>query len=41
MKFIVFTGATGNQGSSVADVFLQELQWRIAAVTRKPASENA
>ncbi|KAL2859415.1 hypothetical protein BJX68DRAFT_226229 [Aspergillus pseudodeflectus] len=40
-KLIVILGATGNQGGSVAEVFLQEPQWRVRAVTRNPASAKA
>ncbi|KAJ5763046.1 NmrA-like family protein [Penicillium manginii] len=40
-KLIVILGATGNQGGSVAEVFLQEPQWRVRAVTRNPASKKA
>lgn len=40
-KLIVILGATGNQGGSVAQVFLQEPQWRVRAVTRNPASAKA
>ncbi|KAJ5816529.1 NmrA-like family protein [Penicillium robsamsonii] len=40
-KLIVILGATGNQGGSVAEVFLQEPQWRVRAVTRNPASTKA
>lgn len=40
-KLIVILGATGNQGGSVAEVFLQEPQWRVRAVTRNPLSTKA
>jgi uncharacterized protein YbjT (DUF2867 family) len=40
-KLIVILGATGNQGGSVAEVFLQEPEWRVRAVTRNPASAKA
>lgn len=40
-KLIVILGATGNQGGSVADVFLQEPQWRVRAVTRNVSSTKA
>jgi uncharacterized protein YbjT (DUF2867 family) len=40
-KLIVILGATGNQGGSVAQAFLQEPQWRVRAVTRNPASAKA
>jgi hypothetical protein len=40
-KLIVILEATGNQGGSVAEVFLQEPQWRVRAVTRNPFSTKA
>ncbi|KAJ5758020.1 uncharacterized protein N7511_006714 [Penicillium nucicola] len=40
-KLIVILGATGNQGGSVAEVFLREPQWRVRAVTRNPTSTKA
>ncbi|KAJ5607025.1 NmrA-like family protein [Penicillium hordei] len=40
-KLIVILGATGNQGGSVAEVFLQEPQWRVRAVTRNPTGTKA
>jgi uncharacterized protein YbjT (DUF2867 family) len=40
-KLIVILGATGNQGGSVAQVFLQEPEWRVRAVTRNPSSAKA
>ncbi|GAD97410.1 conserved hypothetical protein [Paecilomyces variotii No. 5] len=33
-KLIVILGITGNQGASVADVFLQERGWKLRGVTR-------
>ncbi|KAG6856862.1 hypothetical protein H0H87_012679 [Tephrocybe sp. NHM501043] len=41
MKLIVIIGITGNQGASVADVFLQEPGWRIRGVTRNTAKESS
>ena len=40
-KTIVVLGATGNQGGSVADVFLGEPGWQVRAVTRNPSSTKA
>lgn len=40
-KLIVILGATGNQGGSVAEVFLQDPKWRVRAVTRNPVSPKA
>ncbi|GIC92827.1 NmrA/HSCARG family protein [Aspergillus udagawae] len=40
-KIIVILGATGNQGGSVAETFLQEPQWHVRAVTRNPLSTKA
>jgi NAD(P)-dependent dehydrogenase (short-subunit alcohol dehydrogenase family) len=40
-KIIVVLGATGNQGGSVADVFLSEPEWQVRAVTRNPSSTKA
>ncbi|KAJ0413507.1 NAD(P)-binding protein [Aspergillus carlsbadensis] len=40
-KLIVILGATGNQGGSVAQVFLQEQEWHVRAVTRNPSSAKA
>lgn len=40
-KLIVILGATGNQGGSVADAFLDEPQWRVRAVTRRPNGSKA
>lgn len=40
-KLIVVLGATGNQGGSVAKVFLQEPGWKVRAVTRNASSAKA
>lgn len=40
-KTIVVTGATGNQGSSVARTFLELENWHVRAVTRDPTSPAA
>ncbi|KAL4892943.1 NAD(P)-binding protein [Aspergillus ambiguus] len=40
-KLIVILGATGNQGGSVAETFLQEPEWRVRAVTRNPLGPKA
>lgn len=40
-KLIVILGATGNQGGSVAEAFLDEPQWRVRAVTRNPNGNKA
>ncbi|KAL5358817.1 hypothetical protein BJX96DRAFT_173796 [Aspergillus floccosus] len=40
-KLIVILGATGNQGGSVAETFLDEPQWRVRAVTRNPNGRKA
>lgn len=40
-KLIVVVGATGNQGGSVVNTFLQEPDWRIRGITRNPASASA
>ncbi|KAH7316939.1 hypothetical protein B0I35DRAFT_451737 [Stachybotrys elegans] len=36
-KLIVIIGITGNQGSSVADAFLQDSGWKIRGLTRDPS----
>ena len=38
-KLIVVTGATGKQGSSVANTFLTLPYWHVRALTRNPSSE--
>ncbi|KAG0645816.1 hypothetical protein D0Z07_7777 [Hyphodiscus hymeniophilus] len=40
-KIIVVIGATGNQGSSVADTFIKLPGWKVRAVTRNPSSPAA
>lgn len=40
-KLIVVLGATGNQGSSVVNTFLQDSAWLIRGVTRNPSSAKA
>ncbi|EEU34860.1 uncharacterized protein NECHADRAFT_64914 [Fusarium vanettenii 77-13-4] len=40
-KLIVILGATGNQGGSVANVFLEEPGWQVRAVTRNTTSHKA
>lgn len=35
-KLIVIIGITGNQGASVADVFLKESGWKIRGISRNP-----
>ena len=40
-KLIVILGATGNQGGSIADVFLNEAGWRVRAVTGNPSGGKA
>ena len=40
-KLIVVTGATGNQGSSIARGLLKTGDWHIRAVTRNPNGEKA
>jgi hypothetical protein len=37
-KLIVIVGATGNQGGSVASVFLKEPGWKVRALTRNASS---
>ena len=40
-KTIVILGATGNQGGSVLNSFIQDDQWKIRAVTRSTDSQKA
>ncbi|GKT51053.1 NmrA-like family domain-containing protein 1 [Colletotrichum spaethianum] len=40
-KLIVIIGITGNQGSSVANIFLSLPGWRIRGITRDPSSAAA
>lgn len=40
-KLIVVLGATGNQGSSVVNTFLQDTAWRVRGLTRNPSSAKA
>ncbi|KAF4343316.1 nitrogen metabolic regulation nmr [Fusarium beomiforme] len=40
-KLIVILGATGNQGGSVAEVFLSEPGWKVRALTRNTNSAKA
>lgn len=40
-KLIVITGATGNQGGSVAATFLGLHNWKVRAITRNPNSAKA
>ncbi|KAK1252104.1 hypothetical protein MKX08_003291 [Trichoderma sp. CBMAI-0020] len=40
-KLIVVVGATGNQGSSVVNTFLEDTAWRVRGLTRNPSSEKA
>jgi hypothetical protein len=40
-KLIAVLGATGNQGGSVADVFLKSPGWNVRAITRNPSSDKA
>ncbi|KAH7009941.1 hypothetical protein EDB80DRAFT_572797 [Ilyonectria destructans] len=40
-KIIAIVGATGNQGSSVAKVFLNLPGWNVRCVTRQPNSDKA
>ncbi|POS68600.1 hypothetical protein DHEL01_v213006 [Diaporthe helianthi] len=40
-KLIVIVGATGNQGGSLASVYLQEPGWKVRAITRNTTSAKA
>ncbi|KAF4450885.1 nitrogen metabolic regulation nmr [Fusarium albosuccineum] len=40
-KLIVIIGATGNQGGSVASVYLKEPGWKVRALTRDASSTKA
>ncbi|KAF9768657.1 hypothetical protein IL306_013967 [Fusarium sp. DS 682] len=40
-KLIVILGATGNQGGSVAEVFLSDPGWKVRALTRNTSSAKA
>lgn len=40
-NLIAVLGATGNQGGSVVNTFIQDPEWRIRAITRNPASDRA
>lgn len=40
-KIIAVVGATGNQGSSVVETFLQSPSWTVRAITRDPPSPAA
>ncbi|KAH7247637.1 uncharacterized protein BKA55DRAFT_540871 [Fusarium redolens] len=40
-KLIVIIGATGNQGGSVANAFLEEPGWQVRALTRNTSSPKA
>ncbi|KAJ5633195.1 hypothetical protein N7490_009534 [Penicillium lividum] len=40
-KLIVIIGATGNQGGSVANVFLKEPGWKVRALTRNTSSTKS
>ncbi|KAL6229310.1 hypothetical protein BDW75DRAFT_225285 [Aspergillus navahoensis] len=40
-KLIVIIGATGNQGGSVANVFLEEPGWKVRALTRNTSSTKS
>ncbi|KAF4502533.1 nitrogen metabolic regulation nmr [Fusarium agapanthi] len=40
-KLIVILGATGNQGGSVAEVFLSEPGWKVRALTRNTSTAKA
>ncbi|KFA71554.1 hypothetical protein S40288_06827 [Stachybotrys chartarum IBT 40288] len=40
-KLIVVLGATGNQGGSIVDVFLEDPGWRVRGITRNPSGGKA
>ncbi|KAH7026792.1 hypothetical protein B0J12DRAFT_634506 [Macrophomina phaseolina] len=40
-KLIVIVGATGNQGGSVASVFLKEPGWKVRALTRNTSGDKS
>ena len=40
-KLLVIVGITGNQGSSVANAFLNNPSWQIRGITRNPSSDAA
>lgn len=40
-KLIVVIGATGNQGGSVVNTFLDDPDWRVRGITRTPSSTSA
>lgn len=41
MNTIVVLGATGQQGSSVVEAFLQNNNWKVRGLTRNVESETA
>ncbi|KAI1050185.1 hypothetical protein LB506_001179 [Fusarium annulatum] len=40
-KLIVIIGATGGQGGSVANSFLNDPEWRVRGITRNPSSQKS
>ncbi|KAI9840666.1 MAG: hypothetical protein M1837_001390 [Sclerophora amabilis] len=40
-KLIVIVGVTGNQGASVADVFVKEAGWKVRGITRDPTKASS
>ncbi|KAG9187862.1 hypothetical protein G6011_05733 [Alternaria panax] len=40
-KIIAVVGITGNQGSSVAETFLEDSDWKVRGITRDPAKSSA